>query len=373
MRFTAWLFEPMYRWLTQYMGDCGFILYGGGKGRAPPPPDYAPVAQASRESAEIAAQLGREQLAEGRRQHDENMAIARPIVDAQARTMNQAFEQGGYSFENFRREGRPLQQAMRGIAMGQLTPEVAAQAEQGASTAVADVSAALDSQRAQSMRQMQRMGVNPNSGRMAAMSGLMDIGAASARAAAANMGRNQAIDRAYARKGDVLNTYSGMASSAPTFYQTGTASGNSAMNNQMAPGAGLMGAMSGSAATTMQGRQIAMQGLSGVLNAQTNHANALANRGSGLGGVGALLGGAASLWTASDPRLKQDVVRVGLDERTGLGLYEYSYTNDAEQRRYVGVMADEVQARFPDAVEENEHGYLMVNYGLLGFARKEVA
>lgn len=30
-------FDPLYRWLTDYMGACGFILYGGGKGDAPAP------------------------------------------------------------------------------------------------------------------------------------------------------------------------------------------------------------------------------------------------------------------------------------------------------------------------------------------------
>jgi len=374
MKFTAWLFEPLYRWLTQYMGDCGFILYGGGKGNAPPPPNYTPLANASKEAAEIAAQLGREQLAEGRRQYEQNMAIARPIIEAQSRAMNQAYEQGNYSFENFRNEGRPLQQAMRGIALGQLSPEVAAQAEQGARAGVADVSGALDAQRSQTTRTMQRMGINPNSGRMAAMNGIMDIGAATAKASAANTGRNQAIDRSYARMGDVLNTYSGMASSAPTFYQTATQAGNSAAGNQMAPGAGLMGAMSGAANTTMQDRQMAMQGLGNVLNAQASYANAVAGQDSGLGGIGAIMGGAASMYTAfSDRRLKKEVELVGQDEGTGLNLYEYQYKDDPQQRRYVGVMADEVQERFPDAVSADGEGYLMVNYALLGLELKEVA
>ncbi len=94
----------------------------GGDDDPPPPPDYTSVANASKEAAKIAAQLGREQLAEARRQYDTNIAIARPIVDAQARLMGQAYEQGNETFNNFRTEGRPLQQSMRDIAMGRLTP-----------------------------------------------------------------------------------------------------------------------------------------------------------------------------------------------------------------------------------------------------------
>ena len=93
MNLIVRLFEPLYRWLTAYMGRQGMILYGIFDCDCACV-DYTPVANASAEAAEIAAQLGREQLAEARRQYDENMAIARPIVDAQARLMDKAYEQG---------------------------------------------------------------------------------------------------------------------------------------------------------------------------------------------------------------------------------------------------------------------------------------
>lgn len=343
-------------------------------GDAPPPPDYTPVAQASKEAAEISAQLGREQLAESRRQYEQNIQIAQPIVEAQKRNMDQAYEQGNYSFENFKTEGRPLQQAMRDIAMGKVTPELQTQMDKAATENVADVSAALDNQRQQTNRSMTRMGVNPNSGRFAAMQGVMDIGAATAKAGAANTGRTQAVDKSYARMGDTLNTYSGMASSAPSFYSAGTNSGNSAMSNQMTPGAALMGGMSAGANTTMSGRQIAMNGLTGVLNSQTSYANANQSEGMGsvLGGLGGLAMGAAKMGvTFSDRRLKENIVLVGQDEATGLNLYEFNYTGNPT--RFRGVMADEVEPRFPDAVVYDDMGFASVNYPMLGIEMKEVA
>lgn len=340
-------------------------------GDAPPPPDYTPVAQASKEAAEISAQLGREQMAESRRQYEQNIEIARPIVDAQKRNMDQAYEQGNYSFENFKTEGRPLQQAMRDIAMGKVSPELQTQMDKAATENVADVSTALDNQRQQTNRSMTRMSVNPNSGRFAAMQGVMDLGAATAKAGAANTGRTQAVDKTYARMGDTLNTYSGMASSAPTFYQAGTNSGNSAVTNQMAPGGAMMAGMNAGASTTMNGRQIAMTGLTGVLNAQGNYAKSVADMDSGLGGVGSVLGGAASLYTAfSDRRLKENIVLVGKDEATGLNLYEFNYTGNPT--RFRGVMADEVEPRFPDAVVYDDMGFASVNYQMLGIEFEEV-
>ncbi|MEY4075322.1 MAG: hypothetical protein RJA29_2679 [Pseudomonadota bacterium] len=373
MNLIVRLFEPLYRWLTAYMGRQGMILYGIFDCDCACV-DYTPVANASAEAAEIAAQLGREQLAEARRQYDENMAIARPIVDAQARLMDQAYEQGNETFNNFRTEGRPLQQAMRDIAMGRLTPEVSAQAEAEAARAGADVQAQLSSQRAATTRSMQRMGINPNSGRMAAMQGQMDVAAAAARAGAMNTARNASVDRSYARMGDVLNTYSGMASQAPTFYQTGTQAGNSAVNNQMAPGGAYMGAMQNAGSIQMQGRELQLRGLSSILDAQANYTQQGDSLGGILGGLGGLaMGlGKSGLGWGSDRRLKQDIELVGRDERTGLNLYEFSYIDDPDMRRYVGVMADEVIAYDPRAVSFDEHGYARVDYARLGIPFKEV-
>ena len=60
----------------------------------------------------------------------------------------------------------------------------------------------------------------------------------------------------------------------------------------------------------------------------------------------------------SDIRLKTDVRKI--DTRAdGLGVYEFSYVWGGP--RYVGLMAQEVQALYPDAVSERD-GYLMVDY-----------
>lgn len=94
-------------------------LEGGGKD-APAAPDYTPMATASKEAAEIGAQLGREQLAENRRQYEQNMAVAKPVVDRQSALMDQTKAQGDDYF-NYMKEYRPLERTMLAEVSG-LTP-----------------------------------------------------------------------------------------------------------------------------------------------------------------------------------------------------------------------------------------------------------
>jgi hypothetical protein len=54
----AKLLDPLYRWITSYMGDCGFILYGIGKDDAPAPPDYTALAKQSNQSNIDMARMG---------------------------------------------------------------------------------------------------------------------------------------------------------------------------------------------------------------------------------------------------------------------------------------------------------------------------
>ena len=66
----------------------------------------------------------------------------------------------------------------------------------------------------------------------------------------------------------------------------------------------------------------------------------------------------------SDTRLKRDIAQVGeLDN--GIGLYRYRYL--WSDTIYVGVMAQEVAAVMPEAVQRGADGYMRVDYARLGF------
>jgi hypothetical protein len=81
------------------------------------------------------------------------------------------------------------------------------------------------------------------------------------------------------------------------------------------------------------------------------------------GGGGAAHGGGAARGRRSDIRLKHDIALLGrLDN--GLGFYRFSY--DGEDKAYVGVIAQEVQAVMPGAVSRGSDGYLRVYYQKIG-------
>lgn len=86
------------------------------------PPDYSAVAQASTEAAKIMADLGREQLAENKRQYENNMRVTEPVVAAQLGLMNQQQVQGDDYYNYMKQNARPVEQQLMYEAMG-FTPE----------------------------------------------------------------------------------------------------------------------------------------------------------------------------------------------------------------------------------------------------------
>ena len=79
-------------------------------------------------------------------------------------------------------------------------------------------------------------------------------------------------------------------------------------------------------------------------------------------GIGGFLGQLKAGAMASDRRLKKNIFKVG-KMANGLTLYQYRYINDYGP--VVGVMADEVKAKFPEAMGPEVGGYMTVDYSKL--------
>lgn len=235
--------------------------------------------------------------------------------------------------------------------------------EQLAGEALGDVNQAFGSARDQGMRSMTRMGINPNDGRMAAFNQQHGSNQALATATAANKVRQAARMEGYQLTDRATNALAGYP--AMGMQATGQAAGFGAAGLGLA-NQGLAGMNSGYGAG-LQGAGQVGQNATSAYGAQANAYNNSQQDDPFASIVGAGLGALIR----SDRRLKTNIVQVGVHEDTGLTLYEFSYT-DAPQRRFVGVMADEVLRYDPGAIVYDAEGYAAVDYARLGIDFKEV-
>jgi len=88
-----------------------------------------------------------------------------------------------------------------------------------------------------------------------------------------------------------------------------------------------------------------------------------------MGGLMGLGGSALGMFRFSDERLKENVEKVG--ELDGHSLYRYNYKGDDNVE--LGVMAQEVEKKRPDAVHKTAGGVRVVDYGALFNAGKKGA
>ena len=243
-----------------------------------------------------------------------------------------------------------------------------------AQEAGADANAAIANARAQSARSMARRGVSPFSG--AAATTQADLGAAALLAGAKNTARRSARAEGYAltdRAANALAGYPAMSAAASGQGAAMAASGlnlanagAAGVNAGYATGAQVAGQM-GANATSMWGAQANYKAQQDQIAASSDPFNTILGAAAGIGTQWAL----GSIKN-SDRRLKTDIERVGVDERTGLALYEFAYLNDASGKRYRGVMADEVERFDRDAVIYDDLGFASVDYARLGIEMVEV-
>jgi len=339
-------------------------------------PDYAPLAAASAEAARIQEGLGRDQLAFAKEQYERSAPVLESIANQQMQAQKEQMDQAR-DYYNYQKDVyRPLERSIVADAQNFNTE---AYRDQLASQAAADTGRAFGISQQQNQRAMAAMGVNPNSGRFAGMQNASGLQQAAARAAAMTGTRRQAEQMGYARQLDAAGLGRGLAGASLGAYGGANQAGSMAGGNIQSAGQNYMGNMGMGANTIAQGQKMNLSGLSSVLNSQTqtyinSNDSPLADAGAFLGGAGALAkgGGFGAILGFSDRRMKENIKEVGVDQRTALTLYEFNYKGDTA-RRFRGVMADEVELVYPDAVEDTDLGFKAVRYDLLGIEFKEVA
>ena len=334
-----------------------------------PPPDYQPLADASSAAMEAQVGLGREQLAFAREQYNRTApqleAVARQQMQAQSEQMDQARDYYNYQKDTF----RPVE---RGLVADAERFNTEAYRNRLASQASADAGLAFGQTQASNQRAMAAMGANPNSGKFAGMQNASGLALAANRANAMTNSRMQADQMGYARKLDAVGMGRGLAGASSAAYGGASGAGSMAGNSAQSAGQNYMGNMAIGAGTIGAGYGQGLSGLGNVLNNQTQ--TYINTQDSLLGDLGGALGGGAAAKTAffpSDRRLKENIIDVYVDQRTALSLYEFNYIGD-DTRKFLGVMADEVELSYPDAVHTTDLGFLAVDYDALGIEFKEL-
>ena len=338
----------------------------GGKS-SPPPPDYTPMADAARESAAMMAGLGRDQLEFSRRQYEEMAPLARRAADQQFATQNELMQMGREDRERYLTTFAPVEE---GLVRRAQEFDTEAYREQLASQAAADAARAFDTTRGMTSRGLARMGVTPGSGASLAQMNQNALAGASMRAGAMTGSRLQSEGEGMNRLYNAAALGRGLPGQTLGAYGSSVGAGSAGIQTAMAPGTQYMQGMGQGANTIGSGRSMLQSGLGSVLQTQGSMYAAGMNQSDPfMDAVGTGIGAYAAF--KSDRRLKQDIELVGRDERTMLPLYEFAYKSDPS-RRFLGVMADEVEAYMPEAVGEGEDGYKFVNYAMLGIEMVEV-
>ena len=352
---------------------------GGGKPQTVQAPDYTQLANASTTAAETGKQLGEEQLAQNQQQYNTTMAATQPVVNAETAAMNNANAQGTTLFNQYESTTAPLQQsvaqqALTGTNRYNTNPGVRAAIEGQVSQAVGDAQSAEASSKAQQERSMESMGVNPNSGKFAAMESGINLTNAANTATAATTARNNGVATDFANQMSAAGLGANLPSQSQGATSTGTSAGNSTVNAASTPAAQYLQGLSAGNGTIMQGQGLNVSGLGTATGAQTSAYNQSQSAAAqAQGGIGSLVGmGLMAGATAykSDRRLKKKISRVGEDKR-GFGIYEFEY-RDNPGSRFRGVMADEVEPIVPEAVSYGEDGFAQVDYERLGLKMVEV-
>ena len=333
-------------------------------------PDTKAITDASNAAEAAGTKLGQEQIDEARKQFAKNSGVTDELVSQQRGLLQRqtalADSNAGMVNEVF----NPLTRKLAADAEAEGSEQ---RMEEAAGRAAADARVGQTQQAGMMMRQGLRLGYSP--ARMARLAAEMAGSNASQVASATTNAREAQRQLGWQKGMDVAGMGKDFTASANTGYAAGASTATQAGATQMQPSTQLLSGLAGGADTTMAGHKTKLSGLGAILDSQTSYANqanaAMQSGGGGLGGLGSVMGGAASLYSAfSDPRLKTDVVKVGVDEKTGLNIYEFTYLQD--NKRYRGVMADEVEEIMPDAVEHNAYGFASVNYPMLGIEMKEV-
>ncbi len=266
----------------------------GGKAKAPPPPDYSGIANASAASAASSLALGREQLQWAREQYYSDKATTDAVT---AKFMQSQDEQDANARKDRARYEQVYQPLENDLVRDAKDYSSQDRIDQNMGRAQANVAQQFDQQRNASLQSLESFGIDPSSTRYAAL----DVGQRAARAAASAAAGNQAKEQTEAigrtLRSEAINIGRGLPGQVASSYGQALQAGQAGVNTtlaQTASGANTMG--TGTQWTGAGNQALGTWGnaLSSGYNAQMSAFNAKQNQSSGIGSALGLVGGLAT-------------------------------------------------------------------------------
>lgn len=308
---------------------------------APPPPDMTPIANAMTALGNQMTALGNRQLEFSERRFQETMPFYQRMVNANLEGQRMAMQMA--------REAQDDRQPFRALE-NQMVTEALNQDRAGyrnlmAGRAASDVEQAASTARATAVRNLSRMGINPNAARFADLNNEIAFVTAAQKAGAMTNARLTADQMLDQKRMNAINVGRNLPQTQLSAIGTGSNVGNS--------NAALFGAQD---AGMTRGYEGAMRGLSGALGAQSGIANMM-NQGyanqlaayqadnAAWSGLGQMAGTAAMMYFSSEDmkKDKQPMARgEALSAVRGMPVERWTYKEGVEDEgRHVGPYAED--------------------------------
>lgn len=227
--------------------------------KAPEAPDYGPMAEGSVETARIAQETAREQLAWAKEQDTANRSLLQNVLSSQQAVQDETLQNAREDRARYEQIYQPLEDNLTQEFQNYDSPE-RMQAERG--RAMADVNTQFDAARRNALQRLESYGVDPSQTRNAALDINTRTQQAAAQAGAASAATRATEQTGRALRAEALNIGKGYPSNVAGSYGQSLQAGNS---------------MVGNANQTTGTSSSAMQGANSYLNTANNSFGTAAN------------------------------------------------------------------------------------------------
>jgi hypothetical protein len=376
--------DPLYRWITNYMGSQGFILYGKDSPPVPAAPDYTALAEKTQQGN---LDMARMQFAANRVNQNTpygSLSYSQTGTDSYGNPTYTATQNLSPEQQDIYNKQTNLSRGILGAAQGGVGNVANSLAQGGVDTSklastginpgetysdaiMRRLQPQMQQEKGQFDAQMANQGIAPgteayNNAKRSFDQAQNDkltsavVGGFNTGLAANQQGYNQARQN-LAMPIDLMNAVrTGSQVTNPNYVN------NANMAN--VSGADYLGAGQNQYNANMANynANMANQGgfFSGLLDIGKTAAMAPSGTFSGPTGLFQTVQG----W--SDERLKDNVKRIGTHD-LGVGIYSFNYKKgyDLPEGTHIGVMAQELEKVKPEAVSTADNGYKLVNYALI--------